>query len=343
MALGHVRARIALVSLCVLALSAPGAALAGESGFKLVLAPVGQAGPYFDLAMHPGDTARFEVDLANDGETDVAARTYATDVFTIINGGYGGRLRDAPQTGATTWLTYSTAVLELPPGGRVRRSFTVTVPVAAGPGEYISSLVVENNAPIRSDGGIAFDQIVRQAIAVVVTVPGPRAPELKLGDAHHEIVAGRSLVKIAVENSGNVRLKPAVEFVLRDATRTEISRASVQMDTFYAQTDTFVAMPLAALLAAGRYTVELTVTDALQGIASSGVFDLVVEAPPATGEGGGDAPALIPVGPGGTAVSLALMLGGVVLILAALGLGAFIALRKRQNASASRGGRTPRR
>jgi len=118
MALRHRGARTALLSLCLLAFAAPGAALAGEGGFKLVLAPVDQAGPYFDLTMHPGDTATFKVDLANDGDTGVAARTYATDVFTIINGGYGGRLRDAAQTGATTWLTYATTVLDLPSGGR---------------------------------------------------------------------------------------------------------------------------------------------------------------------------------------------------------------------------------
>ena len=329
MTLDHRGARIALLFF-LLAFAAPGAARAGEAGFKLVLAPVGQAGPYFDLAMHPGDTASFEVDLANDGDASVAARTYATDVFTIVNGGYGGRLRDAAQTGATTWLTYSTAVIDLPSGGRTRRSFTVTVPVDAGPGEYISSLVVENDEPVRSVGGVAFDQIVRQAIAVVITLPGPREPELRLGAAHHEVVAGKSLVKIAVDNSGNVRLKPAVEFVLRDATRTEISRASVQMDTFYAHTDTFVAMPLAALLPPGRYTVELTLADAAQGVETTGLIDFVVDAPAAIAVGGGTGPALTPVGPGGTPQPASLLLIVLATVLAALGLAALILARSRR-------------
>jgi hypothetical protein len=272
----------------------------------------------------------------------VAARTYATDVFTIINGGYGGRLRDAAPTGATTWLTYSTAVLDLSAGEHVKRSFTVTVPDDAGPGEYISSLVLENDDPIRSDGGVAFDQIVRQAIAVVITVPGARSPELRLGEAQHEVVAGRSMVKIAVDNSGNVRLKLLVEFVLRDATRTEISRAAFQMDTFYAHTDTFVAVPLAALLPAGRYTVELTLADAAQGIDATEVVDLIVDAPAAMATGG-PGPGLTPVGPGGTDQSVALMLGGLAVILAALAAGAFIAVRKRRDPSAWPGGRAPRR
>jgi hypothetical protein len=299
MTLVHRSAPIALTSLLLVAFGAPGLAAAGESGFKLVLAPVGQPGPFFDLAMRPGESARLQVDLANDGDTGVAARTYATDVFTISNGGYGGRLRDTAPTGATTWLTYATELLDLPSGGRARRSFAVTVPLDAGPGEYITSLVIENDDPVRSDAGVAFDQIVRQAIAVVITVPGVRAPELVLGEAHQEIVTGRSIVKIAVENSGNIRLKPLVAFVLRDATRTEISRATFQMDTFYARTDTFVAVPLGALLPPGTYTIELNLSDAAQRIERTGVINLVVAAAPAS-TGGGDGPELVPVGPGGT-------------------------------------------
>jgi hypothetical protein len=303
-----------------------------EGRFKLVLAPVGQAGPYFELALRPGDTARLEVDLANDGDGGVAARTYATDVFTIVNGGYGGRLRDAAQTGATTWLTYPTEVLDLPSGFHTRRSLTVSVPLDTGPGEYISSLVLENDVPTRNGDGVAFDEIVRQAIAVVITVPGERAPELRVGEAHHEIVAGRSLVKVAVDNPGNVRLKPAIAFVLRDSTNTEVSRTTLQMDTFYAWTDTFVAVSLASLLPAGNYTVELTLADDLEGVETAAIINLVVEAPPTNASGGGDGPGLTPVGPGGAAQSMALILAGLALVLAVLGLGAFVLARKRRQA-----------
>jgi hypothetical protein len=205
----------------------------------------------------------------------------------------------------------------------------VTVPLDAGPGEYITSLVIENDDPVRSDAGVAFDQIVRQAIAVVITVPGVRAPELVLGEAHQEIVTGRSIVKIAVENSGNIRLKPLVAFVLRDATRTEISRATFQMDTFYARTDTFVAVPLGALLPPGTYTIELNLSDAAQRIERTGVINLVVAAAPAS-TGGGDGPELVPVGPGGTTQSLALVAIGLVITLAVLGLGVVVLNRKRR-------------
>jgi hypothetical protein len=313
-------ARTALAAAFVLALAAPGAGFAVEAGFKLVLAPVGHAGPYFDLVLAPGDTVQFEVALGNDGSEGVAARTYATDVFTITNGGYGGRLRDAVPTGATTWLTYPTAVLDLPAGRHLTRSLTVTVPVDATPGEYISSLVVENDVSVEGSGAIGFDQVVRQAIAVAITVPGARMPELRLGEARHEIVAGRSVVTIAARNSGNVRLKPMVEFVLRDASLTEVGRSTFQMDSFYARTDTLVSVALDTLLPQGSFAIELTLTDAPQLVAVTNVIDLTVGAPPTSANGVGDAPGSTLVGPGGAPVPLEFVIAGILILVAVFGL-----------------------
>jgi hypothetical protein len=327
---GRRGAALALASALLLANAAPGAVFAGEVDFKLVLAPVGQAGPYFDLVMEPGQAMDLQVALGNDGSASLAARTYATDVFTITNGGYGGRLRGATQTGATTWLAYPTEVLDLRPGRHLTRSLTVTVPAETTPGEYISSLVVENDAPIHADGAIGFDQVARQAIAVVITVPGERTPELGIGEAHHEIVAGRSVVTVDVHNTGNVRLKPLVAFLLRDATGTEVSRSSFQMDTFFARTDTLVSVSLAGLLSPGSYTIELTLTDAAQGVSAADVIALTVGEPPAGTPGGGTGPGLIPIGPGGASGFLALMLGGLAIVLVALGFGAILRRRHRR-------------
>jgi hypothetical protein len=209
----------------------------------------------------------------------------------------------------------------------------VTVPLDAGPGEYISSLVLENDVAVRNSGGVAFDQFVRQAIAVVITVPGAREPELRLGEAHHEIVAGRSVVSIAVENSGNVRLKPIVAFVLRDASRTEVSRKTFQMDTFYARTDTLVAVSLAALLPAGSYTIELALVDEPQGVEASGVIGLLIEALGAGGNVAVAGPGLTPVGPGGAPQPTDLAVVVLATVLTALGLAAVILVRSRRRTS----------
>lgn len=68
--------------------------------------------------------------------------------------------------------------------------------------------------PIVSQVAVALDQIIRQAVAVVVIVPGIRSPALTIGEATHNAAAGHSIVKVAVANPGNVRLKPVVDFTL---------------------------------------------------------------------------------------------------------------------------------
>jgi hypothetical protein len=263
------------------ALMSPITADAVESQIELAIRPVDQPGQFFELTMRPGETRTLAVELANVGDGAIAARTYAADVYTIINGGFGARLREKPQTGTTMWLSYPTDVLQLPAGDGIRRTFEIAVPADAVPGEYITSLVLENDVPIRGSGDVAIDQVVRQATAVVVTVPGPRAPAITIGAATHNVVTNKSVVAVALQNTGNVRLKPVAEFVLFDGVGAEVSRATVPMDTFYAHTDTLVEVPLAALLQPGTYTIRLTLEDPAQDLhASEAAIPLVVVAPP---------------------------------------------------------------
>jgi hypothetical protein len=248
-----------------ISLAAPGAALGAapsEQGqVNLALLPVGQSGSYFDITMSPGSSRSFAVDIANNGATAVAARTYAADVYTIINGGFGARLRGEAQSGMTAWLTYPTKVWTLAPGQGVRRTFAVHVPANAAPGETITSLVLENDQPIRVPGAGAVNQVVRQAVAMVVTVPGPRAPALAIGDASIAVVGGRSVVSVAVANIGNIRLSPEVDFALLDASGNAMSASSFQMGTFYAGTSTFIEVALTSLLPPGAYVARVTLRD----------------------------------------------------------------------------------
>lgn len=333
---------VLLATLAMLsALLAPITAHAQDGQVELAIRPIDQTAQFFDVTMRPGETRTLEVELANVGDAAIAARTYAADVYTIINGGFGARLREEPQTGTTLWLDYATDVLQLPAGEGIRRTFAIAVPADAGPGEYITSLVLENDEPIRGSGDVAIDQIVRQAMAIVVTVPGSRTPAITIGAASHTVVTDRSVVAVALENTGNVRLKLVADFVLLDAAGAEVSRATVPMDTFYAQTGTLLEVPLAALLQPGTYTIRLTLEDATQGLrASEAALPLRVEEPPVANVVEG-------VVPGLTEVAQAIQEGrvplslGLAVIIASLVLGVVVGLavlriRRRRRMQASK-------
>jgi Bacterial protein of unknown function (DUF916) len=274
---------VILTALLIIAGQGPAAGQAEEPPVALALRPIDQPGPFFDLTMTPGESRALEVEIANVGTAGLAARTYAADAYTIINGGFGVRLRDEPQSGTTLWLDYTTDTIQLPPGEGIRRTFTVTVPAGTPPGEYITSLVLENQDPLRGTGAVAIDQVFRQATAIVVTVPGARLGALEIGAARHTVVAGHSVVAVALENTGNVRLKPAASFAVKDAAGVEVWHTDVPMDSFFAGDATLVEVPIAGLLAPGAYTVALTLDDVAAGVhAADPAIPFTVEPPPAT-------------------------------------------------------------
>jgi hypothetical protein len=167
----------------------------------------------------------------------------------------------------------------------------------------------------------------------VITVPGPRVPALGIGAATHTIVAGKSVVAVAVENDGNVRLKPVAEFTLLDATGATVSRATVPMDTFYAWTKTLVEVPLAARLLPGAYTVQFTLVDAAENVRATGEgVQFVVAAPAASAADAGVAAGLTEVTQGldGGPVGFPAIALAVIIPAAFLFVGLILMIRRRR-------------
>lgn len=239
---------------------------------KLGIAPVDVPGPYFDITMEPGERRELTVLLTNGGAKAVRAQTYAADVYSILNGGFGAELVDEPASGVTKWLDYKTDTFDFAPGTTMDRTFTVTVPDKTKPGEYITSLAIQNADPIKGgQGSIGINQIVRQMIAVVITVPGPQKPKFKITGATYEVLPSYARVLVGIDNTGNVRLKPAGDVVIRDRSGTEITRSTIAMDSVYARTDTSIEVILLQPMQPGDYSVSVTLKDE--------TYDLSVEAP----------------------------------------------------------------
>ena len=231
----------------------------GPDQISLGIAPLEYKGAYFDLTMAPGESRALKVEVANHGAKQIAARTYAADAYTIVNGGFGARLDGEPVTGTTSWLAYPAQTIDLPAGKGLTRSFTVTVPSNVEPGEYITSLVVQNAEPTTAgSGGVAIKQVLRHAIVVAITVPGPRKPALVIGSVEHKYLSAKSIVSATLTNTGNVRLKPSGELLVTDKDGREVSRFPLTMDSVYAGDTTTVEAPFETALLPGDYRVTLT-------------------------------------------------------------------------------------
>ncbi len=256
---------------------------------RLGLTPVGEHGPYFDLTMAAGKAKELSVEVANFGGAEVLARTYAADAYSIVNGGFGAALFGNQPSGTARWLDYRTQELRLKPGGALTVDFEIRVPEGTPPGQYLASLVAENVEAVQGGGGsVAINQVNRVAIAVAIEIPGPRHAAVEIGAVSYKVAAGVSFVSFAVANPGNIHLKPAGEFILRDSARTEIVHTSVAMDSVYAGTDTRLEVPLSPPLGPGVYCAELRLTDAATntGDSSSCLSFTVTAASQIVGPGG---------------------------------------------------------
>lgn len=328
-------ARILLALGCVIATLAGPVAVASadeQQPVKLSLKPVDQPGSYFNLTIEPGQSLQLKAALGNNGSAAIPARTYAADAYSIINGGFGAKDRDSTPTGTTTWLSYPTQVLQLPAGQANIRTFTVTVPAGTAPGEYLSSIILENDVPIQGSGSVVLNQIVRQVVAVSIRVPGPLEPAFTLGSASHKITADRSVIDVQITNTGNSNLKPAGNLVIHDHTGKTISQAPLTMDSLYAHAGTLVETTLAGKLQPGDYTVGITLTDPSTKVSATGTdlpFTVAEDAAQSsTGAPSGQLPEILQ--DAGTGINPYLIAAAALAALAAL----YILIRRKRHRTA---------
>lgn len=259
-------------------------AIAGQGEIRLGIEPVDSDLAYFDLTLQPGESAERIVRFANHGEIATSASVFVADVYTLHGGGMGMADIDDPRTGASEWLDFDAAELTLEPGESLEQSFTVRVPDATPPGDYITSIVIQNSEPADiGDNDERFDQTVRQGIAVSIDVPGGREPEMGVGDLRHSVSGGGSVLEIDLENSGNAHLRPSGTVSLLDETGESLADSAVSLGTVYAGTGTVIELSFTDELPPGEYLVSLTLEDEETGatIGADGL-ELSIDAPDPT-------------------------------------------------------------
>jgi len=232
----------------------------------LMLEPVGQTGTYFAVEQKAGETATLTVALGNAGEAPIALRTFAADVYTLVNGGFGINSETEPATGTTTWLDYPADTLDLAPGKKIERTFTITVPEGTPAGQYITGLVLQTVEPIVIGESGMLRQIIAKAIAVFITVPGPLTPNLVIGEVSLAQTANSNSLEINIENSGNVLLKPSGIVTMTTADGKPVLTAPVGMGSVYAGMKTTLELPIPMILDPGTYTIAVALEDEETGV-----------------------------------------------------------------------------
>lgn len=233
-----------------------------------LLEPVGQDDSFFTVEAEPGSSQELTVAFGNASSAPVAALTYVANGYTLVNGGLGVGNPEDPPTGPTSWIDYPAETIDLEPGVRMERTFTVTVPDDAQPGQYISAVAIQTAESVAVGESDMLRQIIKKSIAVFIIVPGPETPGLEIGEARVEQTSTSNSLVIDVRNTGNVYLNPSGTITMTTGAGEQVLTTPVTMGPVYAGDETTIELFIPTILAAGAYTVSVDLTDESTGVSA---------------------------------------------------------------------------
>jgi hypothetical protein len=296
---------------------------------------------YFLKAARPGERIADAVEVINVGDRAGRVRIFAVDATTGQTSGavYGSRRQ--PRRGVGAWIRLGASTLSLAPGESRTVPFAVLVPSGAPGGEQLGGIVAAPALPVARRAGRAGKQAFRievreQAIvAVQVSLPGRRREALAITSVRPGGTHGFQALLVGLANRGNTLLKGHGTLSVADRRGSVRKRASFALDTFVPATK--IAYPVylrGRALGAGRYVarvairyghrrrVSRTVPFAITRGQVKQVFGSVATG--SRGDGGGSGPSV-----------LALVLGGIALMLLGAG-GSALYVRRRLRAAGPR-------
>jgi len=236
---------------------------------KFVIRPIdGLDGDYFTLEAEAGTTNELTVVLGNADEVPLTLRTYVSDVVPIVNGGFAVAEEAIEPTGAATWIDYSAETFDFAPGDGIERTFAVTIPEEAAPGQYIAGISLQTADALDVEGSSMFRQIIRKTVAVFIIVPGEENPAFELGAPSTQESGSRQFITVPIANTGNVLVRPTGTLIIATPDGDPVVTAPIELGTIYAGIATILAVPLVSGFEPGDYLISLSLSDAGSGVSA---------------------------------------------------------------------------
>lgn len=227
-------------------------------------------GIYFESFIEAGASRTFTAAIVNAGTQDLSLLAYHADVYSMTNGGMGVNFQEQERTAPTTWIDFDEGIVDVPVGQEIAKTFTVTVPDGTEPGQYVSAIAVEtaNSFAVGDEGG-ALRQILRKVVAVVILVPGESEPGFSLGSPEITIQQGQAVVRVPVENTGNIRVRPAGDVTVLDPSGAELATGEVSMGSVYRGHTAPIEIWFPNAIPEGEYLISAELTDPDTGVSAA--------------------------------------------------------------------------
>jgi hypothetical protein len=222
---------------------------AGTPGLVVIPRPTAEPGlSYFKLQARPGSVQRAgAVELRNPTAARLRVVLAPVDGETLSTLGSSYGPPGSRASGAALWLGVGSHSVTLEPGQSVLVPVAIAVPSGSNPGDYLSGISIEaldQHVHSASHKGVSIASVVRYAIGVEVSLPGPRHPLIQFTGAGLERQPSGLVFQLHARNSGNVILKGVHGYVrVTREGRTVVSRA-IEGGTFVAKTS--ISYPVTA-------------------------------------------------------------------------------------------------
>lgn len=163
-----------------------------------------------------------------DNRTDKfeAVELYAVDGSISNDGSFSCKQQTDQRSEVGAWIELSLNEVSLPARSHRIVDFSVTLPDSLKAGEHNGCVVIQPRNAEKPRGSMTIQ--TRQAVRVVVVVPGDIHREVKIDKFAVGAVNGRPRLDFALKNSGNVSADVDVSFRLKDMFGREVYRNNGQ-------------------------------------------------------------------------------------------------------------------
>ena len=228
--------------LCALA---PAQAAATPSLIVIPKPASGSALSYFKLSLRGGHLVQAgTIGLRNPTgrALRVALDPVAGKTIDTLGSTYGLAGSRAP--GPATWLKVNQRRVTVAPGEMAVVGVSILAPRTAQPGDYLAGIAVEQlgQAQTSARRGVSVASVVRYAIGVETTLPGPRHPLIRFTGARLERQPAGLAFLLDARNPGNVILQNVAGRALITRGSRVVTRVPLGPGTFV--TATSIAYPI---------------------------------------------------------------------------------------------------
>lgn len=224
-----------------------------------------------DYDVTPGSVVTGTIAVHNPTDAPRQAKVYQTDYAFFLD---GSNYFDEPNTLARSnadWIVFSPSFVTVPPGEQIEVAYRLSVPQDSTPlsGSYWSVIMVEDipaEAPestidsTKKEVRVGLRQVYRYAVQVASHVRDKEEYEIAFAGVDLEPGSTGQLLRVGVQNAGNVLVRPKVWIELFDESGTNLGKRDSEVARIYPETSVSYRFDLSDL-DGGDYEV-LVVVDA---------------------------------------------------------------------------------